>query len=171
LQFGLIAPAKILAFVPNFTNFPSSYKERNPEGSSHVKHVKQGAAMFKIKHFLEPVEAGDGQRIWAEPIGLTRDLREWCRIDHVLCHLGPTRELWDWFESHPDGYDYFRACYHEALANGPAKPALQQLACAAMREDFTLVYDGDDPQHNTATALYEFLSELEAYCTDDGGEK
>jgi hypothetical protein len=40
LQFGPIAPAKILIFVPNFTNFPSSYKERNPEGSSHVKHVK-----------------------------------------------------------------------------------------------------------------------------------
>jgi hypothetical protein len=25
-------------------------------------------------------------------------------------------------------------------------------------------YQGDDPGHNTATALHEFLSELEAWC-------
>jgi hypothetical protein len=33
-----------------------------------------------------------------------------------------------------------------------------------MRENVTLLHQGDDCEHNTATALHEFLSELEAYC-------
>lgn len=120
--------------------------------------------MINIKHFLEPAEPGDGQRIWVEPIGLTRDLREWCHVDHVMTHLGPARELWDWFQEHADGYEFFRGSYHESLNKGPYRAALQQLACAGMSETFTLVHDGEDPNHNTASALHEFLSELEAYC-------
>lgn len=122
--------------------------------------------MIHVKHLLDEVKSEDGERIWVEPIGLTRDLREWCRVDHVLPHLGPPRQLWDWFAEHPDGYDYFRSCYHECLGKGPYREALQQLACAAMRETFTLVHQGDDPEHNSATALHEFISELEAYCPD-----
>jgi uncharacterized protein YeaO (DUF488 family) len=120
--------------------------------------------MIKIKHFLDTVEGDDCQRLWVEPISLARDLREWCSVDHVLCHLGPPRDVWEWFEEHPDGYEYFRARYHEALQRGPYRPALQQLACAGTRENFTLVFQGDDPAHNSATALHEFLNELEAYC-------
>ncbi len=120
--------------------------------------------MIKIKHFLEVVESDDGKRIWVEPIGLTRELREWCKIDHVMPHLGPPLELWHWFEEHPDGYEFFRGRYHEALASGPYKTALQQLARAGVRETFTLIHHNDDSRHNTATALYEYLSELSAYC-------
>ncbi len=120
--------------------------------------------MICVKHFLDPVEASDGQRIWVEPFGLTRELREWCRVDHVLCHLGPPRGIWDWFEEHPEGYDYFRARYHDVLRSGPYRGALQQLACSAVRENFTLLHQGDDLEHNSATALHEFLSELEAWC-------
>jgi hypothetical protein len=32
-----------------------------------------------------------------------------------------------------------------------------------MRETFTLLHQGDDPEHNSATALQEFLHELEAW--------
>ncbi|HET6247929.1 MAG TPA: DUF488 family protein [Tepidisphaeraceae bacterium] len=120
--------------------------------------------MITVKHFLDAAEPDDGQRIWVEPIGLTRDLREWCKVDHVMSHLGPPKELWEWFQEHPDGYEYFRGSYHETLHKGPYRAALQQLACAGMKENFTLVHDGDDRDHNTATALHEFLSELEAYC-------
>ena len=45
--------------------------------------------MIKVKHFLDAAEGDDGQRLWVEPISLARDLREWCSVDHVLCHLGP----------------------------------------------------------------------------------
>lgn len=120
--------------------------------------------MIRIKHFMDALDAEERERIWVEPINLTRDLREWCSIHHVLPHLGPPVKLWKWFEEHPDGYGEFRGRYHEHLSRGPYLPALRALAAAALREDFTLVHQGDDPAHNTATALYEFLSELEAYC-------
>jgi len=120
--------------------------------------------MIKVKHVLEAVEQSDGQRIWVEPIGLTRDLREWCRVDHVLPHLGPPIKAWKILEEHPDAYEYFRACYHEALRKSQYRTALQQLACASRNETFTLVHQSDDADHNSAAALHEYLSELEAYC-------
>jgi uncharacterized protein YeaO (DUF488 family) len=119
--------------------------------------------MIRIKHLLDPVEHADGQRIWVEPIGLTKDLSQWCAIHHVLTHLGPPMELWNWYEDHGDGYEYFRARYHEHLGKGPYRAALHALARAALNEDFTLVHQGEDLEHNTATALYEFLIELQAY--------
>ena len=54
--------------------------------------------MIRIKHVMDAVEKDDGQRIWVEPIGLTKDLREWCKVAHVLTHLGPPKALWDWFD-------------------------------------------------------------------------
>lgn len=120
--------------------------------------------MIKIKHLMDAREADDGQRIYVEPIALARDLTEWCNVDHALCHLGPPIELWEWFEEHPDGYEFFRARYHEALGTGPHTDVLQRLACIAMRGNLTLLHTGGDPAENTATALYEFISELEAYC-------
>ncbi len=83
--------------------------------------------MFKVKHFLETVEGDDGHRFWVEPIGVTRDLRELCKIDQVMDHVGPPRALWEWFEDHPQGYEYFRARYHGALESGPHRQALEQL--------------------------------------------
>jgi uncharacterized protein YeaO (DUF488 family) len=120
--------------------------------------------MITIKPFLDKPARDDGQRIWVEPIGCTKDLREWCLIDHVLPHLGPPMELWRWFEEHPDGYEFFRAKYHEHLSRSAYRAALQALAGAAMKEDFTLVHQCDDSEHNTATAMYDFLIELQAYC-------
>ena len=69
--------------------------------------------MIKIKHLMDTIEKDDGRRIWIEPVGLTRDLREWCKTDDLLCQVAPPRDLWDWFDQQPDGYDYFRAQYHE----------------------------------------------------------
>jgi uncharacterized protein YeaO (DUF488 family) len=120
--------------------------------------------MIKVKHFLDSVEGDDGQRLWVEPIGITRDLREMCRVDHVLAHLGPPMKLWQWYEAHPDAYEQFRAEYHQSLSAGPYNEALFQLASIAQRETFTLLHQCDDAIHNSAMALYEYLSELEAYC-------
>ena len=119
--------------------------------------------MIRIKHFLDRVENEDRERIWVEPIGVTRDLQELCSIHHVLSHLGPPVKLWNWFQSHPDGYEEFRARYHDHLSRGPYRQALQALATVALKEDYTLLHQGDDPARNTATALYEFLTELQAY--------
>jgi uncharacterized protein YeaO (DUF488 family) len=120
--------------------------------------------MILIKHFLETIGNDDGQRLWVEPVGLCRDLKEWCRVDHVLTEIAPPRQLWDWFQKHPDGYDFFRAKYHEHLQATPFREVLMKLAQSASRSNFTLLHQGDLPDRNTATALYEFLSELQAYC-------
>jgi uncharacterized protein YeaO (DUF488 family) len=123
--------------------------------------------MIKIKHFMDAVEPDDGARLWVEPFGLTRDLRQWCAVGAVLPHLGPPLELWKWFDAHPQAYELFRGCYHEYLSDGRMKAALRQLAKAAASHNFTLLHQGSDPEHNTATAFYEFLSELEAWCSPE----
>jgi uncharacterized protein YeaO (DUF488 family) len=119
--------------------------------------------MIKVKHLLEAVEATDGQRLWVEPIGLTKDLKEWCQVDHILPHLGPPINAWKVLEEHPDAYDFFRAKYHEQLKKSPYRAALKGLAAASRNETFTLLHQSDDAEHNSAAALHEFLSELEAY--------
>jgi uncharacterized protein YeaO (DUF488 family) len=123
--------------------------------------------MIKVKHFMDPIESTDGSRIWVEPIGVTRDLAHWCQITYILCHLAPPQHLCDWLEEHPDGYDFFQAQYHEWLNQSQFKPALQQFACKARHEQITLLHQSSDPQQNSATALAEFLSELEAHCSSD----
>jgi uncharacterized protein YeaO (DUF488 family) len=119
--------------------------------------------MINVKHLFDAVEKEDGQRLWIEPIGLTLDLREWCSVNRLLGELGPPMQLWQWFQENPDGYEYFRAKYHEHLARGPRRRATMALATAALQENITLLHQGDDPNHNTATALHEYLSELQAY--------
>ncbi len=119
--------------------------------------------MIKVKHVTETVEQDDGVRIWVEPVGLTLDLQQWCQVDHVLPHLGPPPQLAEWFEEHPDAYDYFRAKYHEHLNRSSFRSALVQLAHIAQRQNITLLHHGDNPSENTGVALHEFLSELSAY--------
>jgi uncharacterized protein YeaO (DUF488 family) len=102
--------------------------------------------------------------MWVEPIGCCKNLAEWCSIDHVLSNIGPPKKVWDWFQKHPDGYDRFCAEYHQFLFRAPYRGALEQLACIGRRENFTLIHQGEDPCHNTATALAEFLHELEVQC-------
>lgn len=120
--------------------------------------------MIRIKHIMDAVEKDDGLRLWVEPVGLTEDLRVWCSVHQTLRPVAPASALWEWFQQHPDGYEYFRGRYHEDLSHTRFRAALRQLALAGMKENFTLLHQGDDPAQNTATALYEFLTELQAYC-------
>jgi len=120
-------------------------------------------AMIKAKHFLDRIESDDGPRMWVESIGLTKDFQQWRSVDHILPHLGPPRNLGEWFAAHRDEYGAFRGRYHEWLSNSPYRAALQHLACDSLKSNFTLLHAGDDPAHNCATALREFIAELEAY--------
>ena len=126
-----------------------------------------GSPQIQVKHFHDDVEVTDGQRLWIEPIGLTQDLCEWCCVHGVLTTLGPPRDLWEWFEEQPhaDAYDDFLQRYHEHLACGPHSDMLMELARRATRAPLTLLHQGDDPRHNTAAALYEFLARLQAHCS------
>jgi uncharacterized protein YeaO (DUF488 family) len=108
------------------------------------------------------VEGDDGSRIWVEPLGLTRDLRQWCSVDSVLPVIGPPRVLWDWFEVNPLAYASFREFYHNHLDRSGLRPALQELAKLAVTGDLTLLHQGSHPARNTATALCNYLVELSA---------
>jgi len=124
--------------------------------------------MINVKHFMDTIEPTDGSRIWVEPIRLTKDLTEWCQVTYTLCCVAPPQYLCDWLDKHPHGYDYFQAQYYEWLNKSHFKPALQRLVCEARREQITLLHQSSDPQQNSATALHEFLIDLEAYCSRDG---
>ena len=123
--------------------------------------------MIKIKHIMDAVEADDGMRLWVEPVGLTIDMRQWCAVHQIVRPIAPENELWEWFGEHPEGYEFFRGRYHEDLTRTHLMPALRQLAAAGIKENYTLLHQGEDPAHNTATALYEFLTELQAHCPPD----
>ena len=112
---------------------------------------------------MDAAEPDDGVWMWVEPVGLTLDLRQWCRVDHVLPHLGPPAELALWYEDHPEAYDFFRAKYHEHLGHSNLRTALAQLAKVANHQNITLLHHGEDPNQNTAAALHEFLNELGAF--------
>ena len=116
--------------------------------------------MIRVKHFMAAIDEDDGQRLWVESIGLTRDLQEMCDVHHVLSHLGPPMKLWLWYEAHPDNWEQFRSKYHDHLSKGPYVDALKELATAAMNEEFTFLHQNDDPHRNTAMALAEFVAEL-----------
>ncbi|HEX8325043.1 MAG TPA: DUF488 family protein [Tepidisphaeraceae bacterium] len=124
--------------------------------------------MFKVKSLFDAVELDDGLRLWVEPVGLTKDLTEWCEVHHSPPGLAPEAKLVAWFGRHPDGYDFFRGRYHEALRAGPYMPALRDLAVLGQKEAITLLHQGENPNENTAAALHEFLSELQAYVEDEG---
>jgi uncharacterized protein YeaO (DUF488 family) len=119
--------------------------------------------MIKVKSLFDAVEADDGARLWVEPIGLTRDLAEWCQVDHLLSNVAPPKKLSSWFEEHPDSYDDFRGRYHDHLSRSQHREALEELAKAAVDETYTLLHTGDDPEHNAAIALAEYLVELQGW--------
>ena len=114
--------------------------------------------MIKVKSIFDPVEADDGVRVWVEPIGLTRDLQQWCEVDYVLPLLGPPPKVWNELLEHPDRVDYFAAEYYAFLDQKPRRAVLAQLAALSVSGQLTLLHEGDDPCRNSATVLCEFLS-------------
>jgi uncharacterized protein YeaO (DUF488 family) len=123
--------------------------------------------MIKVKHFMDTVEIDDGQRIWVEPIGLTTDLCVWCEVDKVLPYLGPLKRDWTWFGDKPERWEAFRGRYHDQLARGRYIAALVELARRGLRQNYTLLHQGQHPIANTAEALAQFIHELEAYVTPE----
>ncbi|HQY88068.1 MAG TPA: DUF488 family protein [Tepidisphaeraceae bacterium] len=107
---------------------------------------------------MDSVDNEDGPRLFVDRSGLTRDLTEWCAVDHVLANVAPPKALVRWFERHPSEYAHFRAMYHDFLRKSRYRPSLGELAGAAVVDNYTLLHVGDDPEFNSAVALAEFLS-------------
>lgn len=120
--------------------------------------------MVKVKHLMDRIEIGDGERVWVEPVGLAKDLRAWCAVDHVGTEFAPPLEFWERFEEHPEKYDEFRSAYHRGLAQHPDGARLLALAVFGSASNLTLLHQGEDRERNTAAALSEFLRSLVANC-------
>ena len=86
--------------------------------------------MIRIKHLMDSVDNEDGPRLFVDRSGLTRDLTEWCAVDHVLANVAPPKALVRWFERHPSEYAHFRAMYHDFLRKSRYRPSLGELAGA-----------------------------------------
>lgn len=123
-------------------------------------------AVIKVKHLMDALEEDDGVRIWVEPIGLTRDLAEWCSIDNVIPQMTPSQKT-IFVATHAEGFDYYVQRFHEELRKSPQAPTLKALAMASRVENFTLIHASEDPAQNCAMALFEYLAELAAECTWD----
>lgn len=118
--------------------------------------------MIKVKHLMDDVEPDDGERIWVEPIGLTRDLQEWCGVHHVATGLGPPLDVWLWFERHPKDYHLFRSFYHDHLAHRRDRAGLPALAALSLHSNLTLLHQGRNPCENSAAALSEYFEAIGA---------
>ena len=114
--------------------------------------------MIKVKSIFDTVEADDGVRIWVEPIGLTRDLQQWCDVDYVLPQLGPPLRVWNDLHAHPDHFGSFAAEYQAFLAQTQRRATLAQLAALSASRQITLLHEGVDSDQNSAMVLFEFLS-------------
>jgi uncharacterized protein YeaO (DUF488 family) len=123
--------------------------------------------MIRVKHLFDARESGDGLRLWVGPVGLTRDLAEWCHVVRWLREGSPSAALAEWFEEHPGGWEYFRARHHDELARGGAVDRLRALGQHALTENVTLLHAEDSPVENAAVSLHQYLAELQAYCSDD----
>jgi uncharacterized protein YeaO (DUF488 family) len=123
--------------------------------------------VIRVKHLMDGAEKDDGVRLWVEGIGLTLDLKAWCKVDEIADHLGPPGKLTRWFHKHPDHYDDFRGRYHAHLDKSPYRPALRQLANVGLKRDITLLHTGGDPNENTAAALHDYLTSMQTLAVDD----
>jgi uncharacterized protein YeaO (DUF488 family) len=113
--------------------------------------------MIRVKNIFDRIEPTDGIRVWVEPIGLARNLGEWCKVDFLLPEIAPPAALWEWFEEHPAHYAIFRQRYHEYLDDPMLAPLLDQLVYSGRECNVTLLHQDDDPVRNTACALHELL--------------
>lgn len=123
--------------------------------------------MLQIKSLFDKPEPQDGLRLWVGPIGLTKDLAQWCNVDRWLKEGSPTAVLGQWFEEHPQGWDYFRGMHHEELNRNGYVRELRSLSLRSSKENVTLLYGETNPEQNSAVSLYEYLVELQAYASDD----
>jgi uncharacterized protein YeaO (DUF488 family) len=118
--------------------------------------------MIYVKHFMDSVSPGEGPRLWVEPLGLTLDLLEWCRIDLLMRDFAPNRILWEWYYERPGTgrYQVFSQAYRKWLLEGPCRASLQALAQLARNGDITLLHQCTDSTRNSGTVLRDAMEEL-----------
>lgn len=114
--------------------------------------------MIRLKRAYEPASRKDGLRILVErlwPRGVSKArarISLWCR------DLSPTTELRKWFHTHRDKWPEFRKRYFAELDH--QETAARLLLHIAQNETVTFVFAAEDEEHNSATALKEYLEHV-----------
>jgi uncharacterized protein YeaO (DUF488 family) len=116
-------------------------------------------ASIQVKRVYEPASAADGVRVLVDglwPRGLSKGA---AAVDLWLKDIGPSRALRRWFNRDPSRWAEFRKRYAAELDSlGARSPAVAALAGAVRRGKVTLLFGARDRRHNTAVALYEYLT-------------
>lgn len=114
------------------------------------------AQKIQIKRAYEPVEPGDGFRVYID--------RLWPRgLSHKTFHydlwdkdIAPSTELREWFHSDPyNRWQEFAAKYRAELEANPAFAILRQTL--ASHPVVTLLYSSRDHEYNNAVVLAQLL--------------
>jgi uncharacterized protein YeaO (DUF488 family) len=112
--------------------------------------------MIKIKRVYDAVDQEDGIRFLVDRLWPRGIAKESLKADFWLKNVAPSTELRQWFAHDPAKWGEFRRKYFAELKASPRwwKPIIE-----AEREGaVTLLYSANDPAHNNAVALREFLS-------------
>jgi uncharacterized protein YeaO (DUF488 family) len=111
----------------------------------------------QVRRVYEEPSPDDGARVLVDrlwPRGVSKEraaLDEWCK------QVAPSPELRTWFGHDRAKYDEFVRRYHEELASGERREALEGLRERARTGTLTLVTATKDEDHCAAEVLYEML--------------
>jgi uncharacterized protein YeaO (DUF488 family) len=114
--------------------------------------------MLRTKRVYERPDSDDGYRVLVDrswPRGLTK---EKANVDEWLREAGPSDDLRRWFHNNPEKWEEFKASYIGELRTKGT--LLNKIATRSDKARVTLLYSYNDPVHNQAVVLKEFLDEM-----------
>jgi uncharacterized protein YeaO (DUF488 family) len=111
--------------------------------------------MIQVKRVYDPPEPTDGPRFLVERLWPRGMKKEELAMTGWLRDLAPSAELRRWFSHDPAKWEQFRRRYFAELEGNDE--AMRPLREAARRGKVTLLYSARDIEHNSATALKEYL--------------
>src|SRR4051812_22466007 len=118
---------------------------------------------IQVKRVYEPASDKDGVRVLVDglwPRGLSKTA---AAVDLWLKDIGPSRALRQWFNRDPSRWAEFKQRYAAELDALREKGAsVAALTGAAKSGTITLLFGARDAQHNTAVALYQYLTRRDA---------
>lgn len=114
----------------------------------------------KIKRVYESPSSNDGYRILVDRLWPRGVSKEDARLDDWLKSVAPSDELRQWFHEDRSRWEEFRNRYLAELK--AHRDELRPVAEKAQEEWVTLVYSSDDPEHNNAVVLKQYLRMLGA---------
>lgn len=110
---------------------------------------------IKIKRAYEDSDPGDGKRFLVDRVWPRGVKKEDLDIEDWLREVAPSKELRQWFAHDPEKWNKFQEYYVRELEEntGGWRPILREVSAGTV----TLVYSANDPDHNNAVVLKNFL--------------